>query len=151
MIVQKGKYVSILFSLRLDRDDKLIASRLKKPLEFLFGQKKLILGLDKELLGLKAGDKKKVKIAPEHGYGFRNEQLVLSLNRSQIADSIRMQEGMILKRKMKSGRLVKGVVKSFDDRTVVVDFNHPLAGETLNFETEIVDIRDAKKEEFEIN
>ena len=148
MKVQKGKFISILFSLRLDRGDKLIASRLQKPLEFLVGQKKLILGLDKELLGLEVGEKKKVKIAPENGYGLRKEGRVWSLKRSQIPDHIEVHEGKILKRKKKNGEFKKGVVKSFDDQTVVVDFNHPLAGETLNFETEIIDIRDATNEEF---
>jgi FKBP-type peptidyl-prolyl cis-trans isomerase 2 len=56
---------------------------------------------------------------------------------------------MTLKRKMKNGAVVTGIVKSFDDEHVLVDFNHPLAGETLNFETEIIDIRDATAEETE--
>ncbi|RPH99968.1 MAG: peptidylprolyl isomerase [Calditrichaeota bacterium] len=147
MIVQQGKVISILFSLRADQDNKLIASRQHKPLEFLVGKKKLILGLDKELIGLSIGDTKKVKIPPEKGYGLRDESRVRSLQRSQISDHIELHQGMTLKRKMKSGTIVTGIVKSFDEEQVVVDFNHPLAGETLNFETEIIDIRDATAEE----
>jgi len=149
MKVQKGKYISIFYSLKLDRTNKLIASRLKKPLQFLVGQKKLILGLDKELLGLEPGEKKRVTIRPENGYGFRDDQLILSIDRSHIADHVKLHKGMILKKKTKDGKVVKGVVKSFDDQSVIVDFNHPLAGETLNFETEILDIRDAATEEVE--
>ena len=149
MKVQKGKVISILYSLKLDRGDKMIAAQLKKPLEFLVGKKKMILGLDKELLGLETGEKKKIKIAPENGYGLRNEQRVLTLQRSQLADGVDLHEGMVLQRKTKDGHIRKGVVKSFDEQTVLVDFNHPLAGETLSFETEIVDIRDATTEEIE--
>ncbi|MBN1561865.1 peptidylprolyl isomerase [candidate division KSB1 bacterium] len=149
MKVQKGKVISILYSLKLDRGNKLIAARLKKPLQFLVGKKKMILGLDKELLGLETGEKKKIKIAPENGYGLRDEQRVLTLQRSQLAEGVKLHEGMVLQRKTKDGHVRKGVVKSFDEQTVLVDFNHPLAGETLNFETEIVDIRDATAEENE--
>ena len=149
MTVQNGKVISIFYSLRNDSDGKVVASRLRKPFEFLFGKKKLILGLDKELLGLKVGERKTVKIAPEDGYGLREEKRVLSLKRSQIPDSIEMHEGMTLKKKSKSGKLLKGIVKSFDNQHVIVDLNHPLAGETLHFKTEIVEIRDATKEEIE--
>ena len=142
MTVQKGKAVSIFFSLKVDKSNKLIASRQQKTLDFIVGEKKLILGLDRELIGLEPGDKKKVTITPENGYGFRDEELVLSLNRSQLAEHIKVREGLILKRKTKSGKVVKGLVSSFNDETVMVDFNHPLAGETLQFETEIVDVKD---------
>jgi len=147
MRVQEGKVISILYSLRIARSDKLIASQLHKPLEFLVGQKKLILGLDKELLGLEVGEKRKVKIAPENGYGLRDEKRVRSVKRSKISDRVDMHEGMILKRKKKNGELMRGVVRSFDDQIVVVDCNHSLAGETLHFETEILDVRDATKED----
>jgi FKBP-type peptidyl-prolyl cis-trans isomerase 2 len=149
MVVQKGKVISILFSLRLDKSNRLVASRLKKPLEFLVGKRKLILGLDEQLLGLKVGDKKQVKIEPENGFGLRNEARCLSLKRSQISENTDVHEGMILKSKTKKGKLVKGIIKSFDDKNVVVDLNHPLAGETLCFKTEIVQIRDATKDEIE--
>jgi len=144
MTIQKGKAVSIFYSLKIDQGDKLIASQKKKPLDFIVGEKKLILGLDKELIGLEPGDKKKVTITPENGFGFRNEELVLSLKRSQISEHIKVREGLVLKRKTKSGKVMKGLVASFNDQTVTVDFNHPLAGETLRFETEIVDVRDAQ-------
>ncbi len=143
MIVEKGKIISIFYSIKLVQNGKLIASRLKKPLRFRVGDKKLILGMDKELLGLKAGDKKKVRITPENGYGFRNEKLVKSLKRSQISDNVNVREGVILKKKAKSGRLFKGRIKSFDDQNVIIDFNHPLAGETFNLEMQVIDIRNA--------
>jgi FKBP-type peptidyl-prolyl cis-trans isomerase SlyD len=149
MKVQNGKVISIFYSLKLDRGGKLIASQLKKPLQFLVGKKKLIFGLDKELLGLERGEKKKIKIAPEKGYGLRDEHRVVALERSQLADGIKLHKGMVLQRKAKNGKVRKGVVKSFNEQSVIVDFNHPLAGETLNFETEIVDIRDATAEESE--
>jgi FKBP-type peptidyl-prolyl cis-trans isomerase SlyD len=149
MTVQNGKVVSILFSLRKAGDKTLVASRMHKPFEFLYGQKKLILGLDKELLGLKIGEKKTIEIAPENGYGLREEKRILSLKRSQIPEGIKMHEGMTLKRKMKNGKLLKGVVMSFDSQHVVLDLNHPLAGEILKFKTEIVHIRDATIKEIE--
>jgi len=148
MIVQEGKVISILYSLRIARSDKLIASRLHKPLEFLVGKEELILGLEKELLGLQVGEKKKVRIAPENGYGLRDEKRIRTVNRSKISERVDVQEGMILKRKLKSGELMRGVVTSLDDHTVVVDCNHSLAGETLAFESEVLGIRDATKADY---
>ena len=148
MVVQEGKVISILYSLRIARSDKLIASRLHKPLEFLVGKEELILGLDKELLGLKVGEKKRVKIAPENGYGLRDEKRIWSVNRSKISEHVDVREGITLKRKAKNGELIKGVVKSFDDKIVVVDCNHSLAGETVAFETEVLAIRDATKADY---
>jgi len=145
MTVQEGKAVSIFFSLKVDRGNRLIASRLRKPLKFIVGEKKLILGLNKELIGLEPGEKKKIMITPENGYGFRDEDLVLSVKRSKLSEHIKLYEGLILKRKTKSGKVRKGLVSSFNDQTVVVDFNHPLAGETLCFEIEVVDVQDATK------
>jgi FKBP-type peptidyl-prolyl cis-trans isomerase 2 len=145
MTVQLGKAVSIFFSLKVDRGNKLIASRQQKPLKFIIGKKKLILGLDKELIGMESGEKKRIIISPEKGYGFRDEELVLSVNRSKLSEHIKLCQGLVLKRKTQSGKVMKGRVSTFNDQTVVVDFNHPLAGETLYFETEIVDVRDAAK------
>lgn len=148
MIVQEGKVISILYSLRVASNDKLIASHLHKPFEFVVGQEELILGLDKELLGLKVGEKKKVKIAPENGYGLRDEKRVWSVKRSRISDHVDVREGMTLKRKRKNGELMRGVVKSINEQTVVVDGNHSLAGKTLAFESEILAIRDATKADY---
>jgi FKBP-type peptidyl-prolyl cis-trans isomerase 2 len=145
MTVQNGKAISIFFSLKVDRGNKVIASQRQKPLSFIVGEKKMILGLDQELIGLKTGEKKTVKITPESGYGFRDEKLVVPLDRAKIAKDVHMREGMTLQRKTKSGKVMKGHVTSFNDDTVMVDFNHPLAGETLFFETEIVDVREARQ------
>jgi len=143
MTIQTGKAVSILFSLRVDQGDKLIVSHQKKPLNFIVGEKRMILGLDKELIGLKPGDKKQGMITPENGYGYRDEELVLSIKRARLAKHLDIRKGLVLSRRTKSGHVVKGSVSSFDDQTVTVDFNHPLAGETLRFEMEVVDVKDA--------
>ena len=143
MTVQFGKAVSILFSLKVARNDRLIASHLKKPLHFVVGEKKMILGLDNELIGLKPGDKKQVTLTPDNAYGYRDEGLVVSVDRSKLAEHIKVHKGLVLSRKTKSGKVVKGMVSDFDDQIVTLDFNHPLAGQTLRFETEIIDVKDA--------
>ncbi len=143
MTVQFGKAVSILFSLKVDQNNKVIASHQKKPLHFVVGEKRMILGLDRELIGLKLGDKKQVTLTPDNAYGYRDEELVVSINRSKLAEHIKVHKGLVLNRKTKSGKVLKGIVSSFDDESVTVDFNHPLAGQTLRFETEIIDVKDA--------
>ncbi|MBN1481803.1 hypothetical protein EH223_05630 [candidate division KSB1 bacterium] len=143
MTIQLGKAVSILFSLKVARNDKLIASHQKNPLHFIVGEKKMILGLDNELIGLKPGDKKQVTLTPDNAYGYRDEELVVSIDRSKLAEHINVHKGLVLSRKTKSGRVLKGRVASFDSHVVMVDFNHPLAGQTLRFEAEIIDVKDA--------
>ncbi len=110
----------------------------QEPIEFTLGEGQMIPGFEAEVMGMTEGDSKSFAIAPEQAYGERNEELVQELERAQIPAEIELQEGLALQAQGPDGQVVRLTVKGFDDQTVKVDANHPLAGEELNFEVELM-------------
>ena len=149
MRVEKDKVVAIHYTLTLDSGEEVDTSQTRGPLRFLVGHGQIIPGLENALMDLQVGDKKTVKVQPEEGYGMRETALIQTIEREAIPAEIELFEGLVLRGQNESGDIIEGVVKSLNDETVTIDFNHPLAGEVLTFETEVVDIRDATPEELE--
>ncbi len=147
MQVEKDKVVAIHYKLTLDSGEVVDSSEDREPLNFLVGHGQIIPGLEKELIGMKIGEKKSVQVDSKEGYGERDEELVQIVDRNQIPDNIELKEGLVLRANKDNGDIVEFTVQSFDEEKVVFDLNHPLAGETLNFDTEIITIRDATDEE----
>ena len=95
------------------------------------------------------GDTKNIKISPEDGYGHRNEKLFQKISRNQLSPETELHEGQIFSGPKENFERINIVVKSFDEDAVIFDLNHPLAGKNLNFNIEIVEIREATSEEIE--
>ena len=91
------------------------------------------------MFGLKAGDKRTFQIAPEQGFGQHNPQNVQTMPHSQF-EGMELSEGLLVIFNDAAKTELPGIVKSFDDRQVTVDFNHPLAGKALTFEVEIFEV-----------
>jgi len=149
MQVEKDKVVAFHYKLTLDSGEVVDSSEDREPLNFLVGYGQIIPGLEKELIGMKVGDKKTVKVESKEGYGERDEELMQIVERNQIPENIELKKGLVLRANKEDGDVVEFTVQSFDEEKVVFDLNHPLAGETLNFDTEIVNIRDASEQERE--
>jgi FKBP-type peptidyl-prolyl cis-trans isomerase SlyD len=141
--VQEGSIVSIEYTLT-DGDGKVIDTNVgKEPLTFIQGAGQIVSGLEKELQGLKAGDQKKVQVKPEDGYGMPSQQAFQELPRETIPAEAQ-KAGVSLMAKGPDGRAIPIRVHEVKEKTVVVDFNHPLAGKTLNFDVKIKDIKAAE-------
>lgn len=141
--VQEGSIVSIEYTLT-DGDGKVIDTNVgKEPLTFIQGAGQIVSGLEKELQGLKAGDQKKVQVRPEDGYGMPSQQAFQELPRETIPAEAQ-KAGVSLMAKGPDGRAIPIRVHEVKEKTVVVDFNHPLAGKTLNFDVKIKDIKAAE-------
>ncbi len=147
MQVEKDKVVAFHYKLTLDSGEVVDSSEDREPLNFLVGYQQIIPGLEKELLGMKVGEKKSVQVESNEGYGERDEELMQIVARDQIPENIELKEGLVLRANKEDGDVVEFTVQSFDEEKVIFDLNHPLAGETLNFETEIVNIRNATDKE----
>jgi len=147
MQVEKDKVVAFHYKLTLDSGQVVDSSEGREPLNFLVGYGQIIPGLEKELMGMQVGEEKSVRVDSKEGYGERDEQLIQVVSRDQIPENIELKEGLVLRANKEDGDIVEFTVKSFDEKEVVFDLNHPLAGETLNFETKVVDIRDATEQE----
>ncbi len=145
-IIGDGVVVSLDYTLRLD-DGSVVDSSEDAPLEFIQGQGAIIAGLERALYGMNIGEEKDVVVAPEEGYGEFNSELLETLPRSVFPKDIELEEGMGLRMRTPAGETVVVYVDTIAESEVTVDFNHPLAGETLHFHVKIADLREATSEE----
>lgn len=146
MQITTGKVVSIDYILTDDKQQTIDSSEGGEPLVYLHGVGQLIAGLEKELEGKTAGVSLKVKVAPENGYGLRDDAKIGEIPRAQIQGAGDLKVGAQLHASSPEGNQVLTIVKVEDDK-VTVDANHPLAGQNLNFDVTIRDVRDASPEE----
>ncbi|MDX1527987.1 MAG: peptidylprolyl isomerase [Gammaproteobacteria bacterium] len=146
MVIDDQKVVSIHYKLTNEDGDLLQESSAGEPLSYLHGSGNIIPGLETALSGKATGDKLNVSVEPEQAYGTRNDALVQELPRNVFEGIEDIQEGMQFQARSEQGTQVITVTKVEGDR-ITVDGNHPLAGQKLNFEVEVDDIRDATAEE----
>ena len=142
MEVQKDKVVSIHYTLKNKEGRVIDSSQGKEPLNYLHGRGNLIKGMEEGLEGKNQGDKVNLQISPEKGYGNRNEDLVQEVPRSAFGEQ-KVEKGMEFS--TQNGHTV--VVTKVGLENITVDGNHPLAGEELFFNVEVMDVRDATDEE----
>ena len=131
--------VTLHFSLSLDNGEVVDSTFDKQPASFQVGDGNLLPGFEQALFGLKAGDRRQLQITPEQGFGEPNPANVQVIPRSQFAD-IELAEDLVIGFAGGGDSELPGLIKSFDDGLVTVDFNHPLAGKTLSFEVEIIKV-----------
>lgn len=134
--------VTLHFALKLESGDVVDSTFDKQPATFKVGDGNLLPGFEAALFGFKAGDKRVVRVEPENAFGQPNPQNVQVMPRSQFQD-MELSEGLLVIFNDAANAELPGVVKAFDDTQVTIDFNHPLAGKTLNFEVEIIEVRPA--------
>ncbi len=146
MTVEENKQVSIEYTLKLD-DGKEVDSNLKSdPLVFVHGSGLIIPGLEKELLGMKAGESKQVVVSPEDGYGESNPKALVRVDINKIPDEAR-KVGAMLQGQSAEGGSVYARVSEVSETTVTLDHNHPLAGKTLHFDVKVLNVSDAPETE----
>jgi len=115
----------------------------RDPLTFLVGHKQMIPGFEEEMMGAKVGERRTFTLEPERAYGQRMEDAVQQIERAQFGD-IEPEVGMML-----MSDIGPFTVTAVADDLVTVDFNHKLAGETLEFSVEVVEVRAATEEELD--
>lgn len=117
------------------------------PLNFLQGHQNIIPGLERELVGMKIGDSKKVVVTPAEAYGEVDPDNFIDVPRGEFPTEIPLEPGTELEVKNADGETLSAVINEVGSDTVKLDFNHPLAGKQLSFEVTIVDLRTATDEE----
>ena len=145
--ISENKLVKINYKGTLDNGTVFDSSEGKDPLEFIFGVGMIIPGLENGIKGLKKGDKKTIKIESKDAYGDINESAVQEVPKTQFPKEIKLEVGMELAAQGPNG-VIPVKVKEIKDDLVVVDFNHPLAGKNLNFDIEVIEVRDATSDDF---
>ncbi|MCU1715692.1 peptidylprolyl isomerase [Pseudomonas sp. 5P_3.1_Bac2] len=147
MLIAANKAVSIDYTLTNDAGEVIDSSAGGAPLVYLHGAGNIIGGLEKALLGKQVGDELQVSVEPEEAYGEYSAELVATLNRSMFEGVDELEVGMQFHASAPDGGMQIVTIRELDGDDVIVDGNHPLAGQRLNFKVKVVAIRDASDEE----
>ena len=140
--VENGNFVKVEYTGMLENGDVFDTNENSHPIEVEVGAGKLIKGFEDALVGMQENEKKNFTLSPEHGYGERNEALEQTFSRSELPDGFDPKVGQVLALRHPQGGQIPAKVKCADTEKITVDLNHPLAGETLTFEIEILEIND---------
>ncbi|XZF15246.1 FKBP-type peptidyl-prolyl cis-trans isomerase [Chitinophagaceae bacterium MMS25-I14] len=138
--VKKGDTVSVHYHGKLTDGSTFDSSEGRAPLEFTVGNGQVIKGFDDAVVDMKVGDKKTVTIPVHEAYGDRSEENMVSYPMSEFPADLKPEVGMELHMSDDQGHVFPVIVAAVEGETVVLDANHPLAGETLIFDIELVSI-----------
>lgn len=137
--VQEGDTVRIHYTGTLDNGTQFDSSAGQDPIEFTLGNKDVIPGFENGVKGMQVGDQKKIHIPAEEAYGERNDSLVEQVPLQNFPDDLELQVGMQLQAQSPNGENFNVIVTALNEEAATIDGNHPLAGEALNFELELVE------------
>ncbi len=141
--VQSGNTVSVHYRGTLSDGEEFDSSYDRgETLTFQVGGGQMIKGFDEGVVGMKVGEKKTVVVYPEQAYGFRNEEAIQEVAKTQFPNDFSFELGTAVQGVNPDGGHVTAKILSEQEQTVTLDFNHPLASKTLNFEIELVGIKD---------
>jgi FKBP-type peptidyl-prolyl cis-trans isomerase 2 len=110
------------------------------PIEFEAGKGMIIPGLEKELVKMKKGDKKTIKVKADEAYGQPQETLIRELPKGPVPEGMKLEKDAVIYLKTPQGQPLPAKIVEVKDETVVLDLNHPLAGKDLTFEVEVVEV-----------
>jgi FKBP-type peptidyl-prolyl cis-trans isomerase SlyD len=149
MQIAKDSVVTIEYRLHLG-DGKIIdESEPGDPLVYLHGYEEIVPGLERALEGKKAGESLKVVVEPKDGYGEYDPDGVEEVPREDFPPDMELEAGGIVSATDEDGDDVEFLVKEVRPKTVVIDFNDPMAGKTLHFDVTVREVRAATKDELE--
>ncbi len=138
--VKSGDKVRVHYTGTLADGSQFDSSRERAPLEVNVGSGETIPGFETALVGMEPGDTRTVTIVAAEAYGDRDEERIISVRRNALPDDIQLQIGQMLDMSTSEGGRVLVTVAAFDEETVSLDANHPLAGHDLTFELELVEV-----------
>lgn len=146
--IADGIVVSMTYVLHVDGEEVGRADA-NEPLEYLHGAENIVAGLETALEGKTVGDRVQISVPPENAYGDYDEEEVDEFDRDEIPGSENLELGMIVEVEDEDGYIYEGSVVEMTEGTIFVDFNHPLAGKTLNFDVTVTALREADEEELD--
>lgn len=147
-IVADDVVVTMEYTLTVD-GEVVDSSEDNDPIEFLQGYGAIIPGLEKEIYGMAVGESKSVNVNPAEGYGDFDSEAIVDMQKSEFPEDIPMKEGVELQMIDEDGEELVAVIVEVGDKTVKLDFNHPLAGKELHFDVKITGLRTPTEEELE--
>jgi FKBP-type peptidyl-prolyl cis-trans isomerase SlyD len=141
MIIEAGKEVSIEYTLK-NEDDKVMASNVgAEPYTYLHGARQVVPGVEHALQGMKTGERKSFTVRPEEGFGERSEEAFQEVDKSIVPEGSQKVDAQLQGQDEQGGVFSARVADVKEDK-IVLDLNHPLAGETLHFHVKVLGVRD---------
>ena len=140
MSIKIGDKVTIHFTAKLGNGKVAETTRGKKTKNYEVGSGSLLPGLEEALIGLKKGDRKKVKVPPEKGFGKRRKDLIEEVPKSIFKKGTKLSKGMLVELGSQDGSRSLASIRSVKKNSLLVDLNHPYAGQTFSFDVEIVSV-----------
>lgn len=145
--IADGHVVTLHYRLTLDDGSVADESFGGEPLVYMHGAKNIVPGLEKQLAGKTAGDKCDIQVLPADGYGDYDPTLDQDVPRSAFPAEAQLAVGIAFQAQDQTGKPITLYIRAIEGDQVTVSPNHPMAGQTLNFAVEIIEIRDATDEE----
>ncbi|MGD2137931.1 MAG: peptidylprolyl isomerase [Gammaproteobacteria bacterium] len=145
--VSPGSTVTLHLSLTLGDDTVAESTFGDEPVTFTMGDGTLVGGLELALYGLVPGDTQRLVLSPEQAFGLHDPRKIHRLPRSGFPEDMPLEPGLIIGFDTPAGEELSGMILSVEAGEVEVDFNHPLAGHTVTFEVEIIDVVPAVDED----
>lgn len=135
-----GDKVKVHYTGRFDNGQVFDSSENRNPLEFTIGQGQVVPGFENAVIGMNPGDSKTERIDAENAYGPYVDEMVITVNRSQIPQDMNPEVGQELEVRSPEGDVIPVMVTDVTEETITLDANHPLAGQALTFEIKLVEI-----------
>lgn len=149
MKIAPNKVATLHYTLKDDKGVLIESSAGSEPLAYIHGIGNLIPGLEEKLEGKQAGDKLSVVVPPEDAYGEHDKELIEEVERAEFDEGEALEVGKEFQYDDEDGNVFHVRIVKIEGDTVTVDGNHPLAGQTLAFDVEVISVRDASAEELE--
>ena len=139
-VIQDGKEVALAYQLTV-KGELLETADPKDPFIYTHGKHQIVPGLEKNLTGLRVGDRKTIHVPPEEAYGFVNPKALREIEKTKLPSDVPQKIGTFLEARNPQGAGMLVKIVEVKDKTVVLDFNHPLAGKALDFQVEVLNIK----------
>ncbi len=141
---KEGDEVQVHYTGKLEDGTVFDTSEDGEPLSFTIGENRVIPGFEEAVSGMEPGDSKTTEVDPEQAYGEHRDDMVMEMERDQIPDDVDPEVGQQLQLRLENGQTVPVLITALGEDTVTIDANHPLAGRTLLFEIELVDVSEGE-------
>jgi peptidylprolyl isomerase len=138
---QVGDQVKVHYTGKLDNGAVFDSSTTREPIEFRVGEGSVISGFEQAVIGMSPGETKTTTIPSERAYGSYNPQLVMVVQRPQLPPDFSVEVGQQLQIRQENGQLIPVMVTDVSESNVTLDANHPLAGQDLTFDIQLVEIK----------
>jgi FKBP-type peptidyl-prolyl cis-trans isomerase SlyD len=142
--IREGSQVALEYTLSDESGTVIESNKGKQPMIYIHGKSQIIPGLEKELSGMKVGEEKKIQVKPEDGYGPINPDAFQEVPKDKLPPEA-LKVGAMLMAQGPQGQGMSVRVHEIKDTTVIMDFNHPMAGKTLSFDVKVSEIKTPEK------